>query len=91
MDEYDEFVSKQQVYMINGIFHDSLLRQILDQLVARLPAADVKPVVHGRWIIYPSPDEYHCDKYICDHCGYEMDAEKSNFCPNCGAEMRCGR
>ena len=50
----------------------------------RIPAADVRPVVHGRWVTRPymmGKTEY------CSRCG-ENYGRKHNFCPNCGADMR---
>ena len=44
----------------------------------------------GRWI----ESEIENEKYVCSVCGgacwyydHEGEVEKSNFCPNCGAEM----
>ena len=52
-----------------------------------LPATDVAPVVHGRWI--SDGDGYHWT-YNCSICawkdGYPFN-ERHNFCPNCGARM----
>ena len=46
---------------------------------------------HGKWI--PSP--ITCEDFVCSECGggcWYYDASKyvakSNFCPNCGADMR---
>ena len=51
------------------------------------PAADVAPVVHGRWI--SDGDGYHWT-YNCSICawkdGYPFN-ERHNYCPNCGARM----
>ena len=50
----------------------------------KAPAADVRPVVHGRWVTRPymmGKTEY------CSRCG-ENYGRKHNFCPNCGADMR---
>ena len=50
-----------------------------------LPAADVTEVRHGRWLA----DEKHNYAPYCSICGYEpIVAEKTIFCPNCGALMR---
>ena len=48
--------------------------------------ADVCPVVRGRWRRY-SP---LVDTFECDQCGYQVIDEsfRTNFCPNCGADMR---
>lgn len=40
----------------------------------------------GEWIPNKYNDHFHCDK-----CGYDIDligGVASNFCPNCGADMR---
>lgn len=56
-----------------------------DKIVIRdIPAADVAPVVHGRW-------RWVCelgfnDCYICSECG-KIAMNDSNYCPNCGAKM----
>lgn len=56
------------------------------EIAASAPAADVAPVVHGRWIedgslIIP-----------CSECkrGYNLIAKYTHYCPNCGAKMDGG-
>lgn len=62
------------------------------------PAADVAPVVHGRWISWeeagnfvPSLDRHECS--VCHDAaqvlvnGFEL---LSDYCPNCGAKMDGG-
>ena len=51
--------------------------------VRELPAADVAPVVHGRWIA--SHDEF-CACSICKYPVY-VGWNQTNYCPNCGAKM----
>ena len=57
--------------------------------IRKIPAADVVPVVHGRW-------RYCGFLQECQTCGeiYSMhggNAGKSwNYCPNCGAKMDGG-
>jgi rubrerythrin len=56
--------------------------------ICAIPAADVRPVVRGKWRPYsPLTDTYECDK-----CGYQVIDEsfRTNFCPNCGADMMDG-
>jgi len=51
-----------------------------------IPAADVAPVVHGRW--EESSDE---DGTVCSVCGEDFWSgcfvTPWNYCPNCGAKM----
>ena len=55
--------------------------------IDNLPAADVAPVRHGRWI----PSDYTGDCcYTCSECGFERDAyllDIGDYCPECGARM----
>lgn len=57
--------------------------------VSSIPAADVAPVVHGRWI--ERPYLLGTTRY-CSRCGenYGMPHAVYNFCPNCGAKMDGG-
>ena len=57
------------------------------EFVENLPAADVAPVRHGRWV--PADQTGDCC-YTCSECGFERDAyllDVGNYCPNCGALM----
>lgn len=58
--------------------------------VKRIPAADVRPVVRGKW-------EEKSMWYVCSACGEHVEDEiyhmldpnmLPNFCPYCGADMR---
>ncbi len=57
--------------------------------IAEIPAADVAPVVHGRWEQDADGDWYctNCDEVvaICES-GRERTYRKP-YCPNCGAKM----
>ena len=52
--------------------------------IGNIPAADVAPVVHARWI--PFHSEVAGDIQYCSDCGIAFGA-KTNYCPNCGAKM----
>ena len=41
----------------------------------------------GKWIESDKEDEFGFTWFKCSECGWE-DTLKSNFCPNCGADMR---
>lgn len=53
--------------------------------VDNIPAADVRPVVRSTW---KRIDFKPCGHdYECSSCGWKNDMA-TNFCPNCGSEMR---
>lgn len=61
--------------------------EFIENALDFVPAANVAPVVHGKWI----PDG---DFVICSQCEAEMNQKNSlgmgnskNYCPNCGAKM----
>lgn len=59
--------------------------------IAEMPAADVAPVVHGRWIEKPAPARKIY--FECSHCGAQENkhtAIKGYYCWRCGAKMDGG-
>lgn len=53
-----------------------------------IPAADVAPVVHGRWIEKTAHDRRQY--FECSNCGKQENkhtAIRGGFCWNCGAKM----
>lgn len=55
----------------------------LEDALNKIPAADVAPVVHGRWIHYPD-----CGVTRCSHCGWSIEeCWESKHCPECGCRM----
>lgn len=78
----------QAIREYSGFFQDSpstnhmILKMEVEKVARDLEAADVAPVVHGRWEV----DEFGrccsaCKEYIPD------DFAPSEYCPNCGAKM----
>ena len=71
-------------------------------IIDSLPSADVRPNIHGHWMKINSGDEDFPESIVCDRCNHEnshLDFNEhnepigkvfvtSNFCPNCGADMR---
>lgn len=51
------------------------------QIIEEFEAADVAPVVHGRWISYVD------GIIICTACNGKLFMSKTQFCPLCGARM----
>lgn len=60
------------------------------EVVEAIPAADVRPVVRGKWI-NPSPDSEMCSacevRFLISSLFAVGGNEEPNFCPNCGAMM----
>lgn len=63
--------------------------------VSRMPTADVRENVKGKWII--KTDGFVIKRVwgVCSECGNTLDFSgvnagrgDANFCPNCGADMR---
>lgn len=57
--------------------------------VASFPAADVAPVVHGRWVTYYRSGTTVAEGYVSTCCDM-WNNRKSDYCPNCGAKMDGG-
>ena len=63
------------------------------QYIEAMPAADVAPVVHGRWEMRPTGmatdtgPEY---KAYCTVCNEPNKQYQPPFCPHCGAKMDGG-
>ena len=57
------------------------------KIIAQAPAEDVVPVRHGKWT--HKPDVYGV--VYCSECNYELHANSTSFCPNCGARMDGGK
>ena len=57
----------------------------------RVPAADVVPVRHGKWIKVDDGIYYHMECSLCHERPLRNrwvdDNELSPYCPNCGARM----
>ena len=76
----DEF-AKQNI--AHGFPVDVFDIEMMKKMVEKLPAADVAPVVHGRWV-------NGCQCSVCgDRHGPYNSRHKPyyTYCPNCGAKM----
>lgn len=54
--------------------------------IASIPAADVAPVVHGRWVTHYRSGTPVAEGYVSTCCDM-WNKRKSPYCPNCGAKM----
>lgn len=57
--------------------------------VSAIPAADVAPVVHGRWVERQAPHAMGGVSAKCSACGKSVQylGNPLNYCPNCGAKI----
>nr|DAQ83880.1 MAG TPA: Transcription initiation factor IIE, alpha FINGER, Transcription [Caudoviricetes sp.] len=90
-----EYIEREEALQQCSRFGDYTAWSISDG-IGSIQAADVAPVVHGRWLEREDPmlDVY----YVCSVCkedfyieatGYytEDDLFVYTYCPNCGAKM----
>ena len=50
--------------------------------ILKIPAANVVPVRHGRWLHRKNGVAY------CSECKIDTVEDETNYCPNCGATMK---
>ena len=66
--------------------HNDRLVEEVDAVLDEYPAADVRPVVRGKWVKPTRVPDSMLDE--CSVCGFDTGAYTFNFYPNCGADMR---
>lgn len=60
-----------------------------DEMIEKLPADDVAPVQHGRWISFLDGDHIMPERYYrCSRCG-RVESSRQPYC-HCGAKMDGG-
>lgn len=57
--------------------------------LSAIPAADVRPVVRGKWIPVIRYMENTVVGWECSVCGFGIDISEDgfNYCPKCGADL----
>ena len=93
-----EYIEKQAAVKIvekyslaNGsvLGRHSGLADCIASEIAALPAADIAPVVHGRWISFLDGDHIMPERYYrCSRCG-RVESRRQPYC-HCGAKMDGG-
>ena len=80
----DEYIKLET--LLERAEYDSNYRLVIPvEVIKAAPAADVVPVVHGRWIFGGDG----C--VICSKCNEEESNDNHrNYCPHCGAKMDGG-
>ena len=85
----DEYISRHEAIRAVQLSYGNY--EATRKAIFELPAADVAPVVHGRW-------KYNTDFYVwrCSECGENphkgtgvvvSEENLPAYCPNCGARM----
>lgn len=92
MDKYINY--KQAIRRLDDTLWDnpyvsSIALQIVKDELYDFPAADVAPVIHGKWhdVYMTSPSSFAA---TCSICGISNDIPhpiSAHYCPNCGAKM----
>ena len=84
-----EYIERQSVlakkFNLESRLHEPI-SIVLASEIERVPAADVRPVVHGQWK-RPKTINGRVKCFICSACGIGQ-VFRTSFCPNCGADMR---
>ena len=92
-----DYVTKDQViewFRPYGHTDEGIPFDVLRDDVQGIPAADVVPVVHGRWEMRPTGmvtdtgPEY---KAYCTVCNEPNKQYQPPFCPHCGVKMDGGK
>lgn len=68
---------------------ESCKTDYLREIIKSVPAADVAPVVHGRWISFLDGDHIMPERYYrCSRCG-RVESRRQPYC-HCGTKMDGG-
>lgn len=81
IDELARAISDERCFVSRGRATSTIMQDILE-----LPSVTPKQKV-GKWIDMKYKDEWWCPVGKCLNCGKEH-ILGSNYCPNCGADMR---
>lgn len=77
-----EYINREKAKRLLHIEYAYAAEQLLDEI----PAADVAPVVHGRWVTHYRSGTPVAEGYVSTCCDM-WNKRKSPYCPNCGAKM----
>lgn len=77
---------RQIIAFATGLNQTWLSVDTVMMLLAQVPAADVAPVRHGRWISFLDGDHIMPERYYrCSRCG-RVESRQQPYC-HCGAKM----
>ena len=91
----DEYIKREYaVDAVLDVYCDTpdidLSCEKFEAAILKIPAADVAPVRHGRWLGWGKSGTPTYENYgTCSVCGEDAEiyTEHRNYCPNCGAKM----
>ena len=87
----DEYIKKEDIEqkIQDGLNNLALGHDAIEVLgmIYEMPAADVSPVRHGRWLQKKHKIFGNAYDYVCSECGCDYALAEYNYCPNCGAKM----
>lgn len=91
MDEYilRSYIRKMAMFETRYTMETKTDATVLFRMIEDAPAADVAPVVHGRWVTHYRSGTAVAEGYVSTCCDM-WNNRKSNYCPNCGAKMDGG-
>lgn len=91
-DKMVEYIERNSAIQAASIWNgDEGTEAWIQTALKKLPAADVRPVVRGKW--KPIDLTYGRNYYFCSACEETVDMPTAmgipmfRYCPNCGAEM----
>ena len=96
-DKITQILQKEAANHYPTPYHVGLLAAA--RAIESIPAADVLPVTHGKWIEHNYDPEYLSCDFSCSECNVYLEEyyfgegqwpgkTDHYFCPNCGADMR---
>ena len=96
-DDYIRRVDAQETIKALPVTLDAEAVQRAIEAVTNCPAADVKPVVRGKWELCERRIISRVEIWKCSNCGNIFEVRRTtlnagrgdcNFCPHCGADMQ---
>ena len=83
-----EYVNKDAVRVnMCKKLKNPVVKSWIGAMIAEIPAADVAPVKHGKWIFDAENYEWNCSECHDWPIDGSFDDDRTNYCPNCGAKM----
>lgn len=76
----DEYIKRGEAIM--KLMQDGCSAKNVESIM-NIPASDVAPVRHGRWLCVETEEEQF---FLCNRCKKKEYLE-SNYCPECGCKM----